>query len=231
MGSDMLGSSYVRFLAYGAKRWLGNAAFAICLALPAAAQEITIAALGDSLTQGFGLPSDDGLVPQLQSWLDAAGAEARLINAGVSGDTTAGGAARAAWTLSDDVDAMILALGANDFLRGIDPAVSRANLEAILQTAAEQSVPVMIVGFEASSNYGPDYKAEFDAIYPDLAAKFDAVLAPNFFEGLMDEVEADRSGAFQTFMQADMIHPNAAGVAEIVAALGPYTLRLIEAAR
>lgn len=99
----------------------------------AQADTVTIAALGDSLTQGYGLVPEEGFVPQLQGWLEAQGADVNVINAGVSGDTTAGGLSRVAWTLTPDVDAMIVALGGNDLLRGIDPDVSRANLNGILQ--------------------------------------------------------------------------------------------------
>ena len=129
------------------------------------ADEIVIAALGDSLTQGFGLVQEDGFVPQMQTWLSRQGIDARLINAGVSGDTTAGGLSRVAWTLTPEVDAMIVALGGNDFLRGFAPDVSRANLEGILQAADAAEVEVLLVGMQAPGNYGPDYKLAFDAIY------------------------------------------------------------------
>jgi acyl-CoA thioesterase-1 len=191
----------------------------------ATAGPVTVAALGDSLTQGYGLPEGDGFVPQLQHWLDDHGADAVLINAGVSGDTTAGGAARVAWTLSPEVKAMVVALGGNDMLRGLDPAVTRANLETILTVADQAGVKVLLIGMQAPGNYGPDYKAEFDAIYPDLAAKHGALYAPSFFEGLQ-EVSRDPA-ALQPFMQGDGIHPNAEGVARIVAALGPKVLELV----
>lgn len=197
----------------------------------AAAEEVVIAALGDSLTQGYGLPADQGFVPQMQAWLDAAGADVRLINAGVSGDTTAGGAARLAWTLTDDVDGLIVTLGGNDFLRGIPPEVSRANLDAILAGAAAAGVDVLLVGMEATGNYGPDYKAAFDAMYPELAEVHGALHAPSFFAGLDAAAEEDRSAAIARYMQPDGIHPNADGVALIVEALGPYVLELAERAR
>ena len=129
-----------------------------------AAGTVTIAALGDSLTQGFGLPESQGFVPQMQSWLRAEGADVVLINAGVSGDTTQGGLSRVGWTLTPEVDAIIVALGGNDLLRGLDPAVSRANLDGILREAQAAGVEIMLVGMEAPGNYGPDYKAAFDAI-------------------------------------------------------------------
>ncbi|WP_417678410.1 arylesterase [Pseudodonghicola sp.] len=195
----------------------------------ATAGPVTVAALGDSLTQGYGLSEGDGLVPQLQGWLNDHGADAVLINAGVSGDTTAGGAARVAWTLSPEVKAMIVALGGNDMLRGLDPAVTRANLETILTVADQAGVKVLLIGMQAPGNYGPDYKAEFDAIYPDLAAEHGALFAASFFEGLQ-EVSGDPA-ALQPFMQGDGIHPNAEGVKRIVAALGPKVLELVRAAQ
>ena len=193
----------------------------------AQAQTITIAALGDSLTQGYGLPEEDGFVPQMQAWLQAQGADVRLINAGVSGDTTAGGLSRVAWTLTPDVNAMIVALGGNDFLRGIDPATARANLSGILEAAQAQEVPVLLVGIEASGNYGPDYKADFNAIYPELAAEFGTGLYPSFFDGLL--AGGDMAAAREVYLQGDGIHPNADGVAAIVGAMGPAVLELVEA--
>jgi acyl-CoA thioesterase I len=191
----------------------------------AAAGTVTIAALGDSLTQGYGLVQGDGFVPRLEAWLRAQGADVVLINAGVSGDTTAGGAARADWTLTPDVDALIVTLGGNDVLRGLDPKVSRANLERILQAAMAADVPVLLVGMQAPGNFGPEYKAAFDAIYPDLAAQYGTLFFGSFFAGIMEE-GADPA-AMQRFMQADGIHPNAEGVARIVAAMGPVVLELV----
>lgn len=189
------------------------------------AQTVTIAALGDSLTQGYGLPAEDGFVPQLQSWLDDQGQDVEVINAGVSGDTTAGGLSRVAWTLTPDVDAMIVTLGGNDLLRGLDPTVSRENLTGILQAADAAGVDVMLVGMQAPGNFGPEYKAAFDAIYPELAGQFDTVFAESFFEGL-GGAGADPA-AIRAFMQADGIHPNADGVLRIVEALGPQVQALI----
>ncbi len=193
----------------------------------ATAEPLVIAALGDSLTQGYGLVHEDGFVPQLGDWLTAQGQDVRLINAGVSGDTTAGGAARVDWTLTPDVDGMIVALGGNDLLRGIDPAVSRENLEKILTAAETTGVDVLLVGIQAPSNYGPEYKAAFDAIYPELAQSYGTVYAESFFAGL--QVNGD-PGAANQFMQSDGLHPNAEGVAKIVEGIGPYVLRLIDVA-
>lgn len=194
-------------------------------ALGARADTVTIAALGDSLTQGYGLVEEQGFVPQLQRWLESKGADVRLINAGVSGDTTAGGAARVAWTLTPDVDAMIVALGGNDLLRGIDPAVSRANIEAILREAEAQSVDVLLVGMEAPGNYGAEYKAQFDAIYPELSQAYGTLYLNSFFAGF--GAAADDPAQLRAVMQGDGIHPNAEGVAQIVEGIGPKVLDLI----
>ncbi|GGH35868.1 acyl-CoA thioesterase-1 [Cribrihabitans marinus] len=197
------------------------------LAQAAHAEPVVIAALGDSLTQGYGLVEPDGFVPQMRDWLAEQGAEVQLINAGVSGDTTAGGAARVGWTLTPEVDAMIVALGGNDLLRGIAPEVARANLARILDAAETADVEVLLVGMQAPGNYGPDYKVEFDAIYPELAAEFDTLYAEDFFAGLE---AGDDPAAAREMMQADGIHPNAEGVERIVAALGPHVLELAERA-
>ncbi len=193
-------------------------------AFAAMAEPIRIAALGDSLTQGYGLAPQDGFVPQMSQWLDDHGADVVLINAGVSGDTTAGGARRVAWTLGEDIDGMIVALGGNDLLRGIDPAISRANLRAILDAADEAEVEVLLIGLSAPGNYGPDYKAAFDRIYPDLAERYGVLYAPDFLAGLG---EAAKAGQAADLIQEDGIHPNAKGVALIVAALGPSVLDLV----
>lgn len=190
---------------------------------------MTVAALGDSLTQGYGLPPEDGFVPQLERWLREKGADVTVLNAGVSGDTTQGGLSRVDWTLTPDVDAMIVALGGNDLLRGIDPSVSRANLEGILEAATGKGVPVLLVGMTAPGNYGPDYKAAFDAMYPDLAREFGTL----YYRGFLDALTAqeDRAEALKTYMQPDGLHPNREGVALIVAAMGPTVLDLVAQAQ
>ncbi len=213
---------------YGVCALLGKALIVfLFLAAPLRAEQITILALGDSLTQGYGVVEADGLVPQLQTWLDGQRAEVALINGGVSGDTTAGGAARVAWSLEPDVDAMIVTLGGNDLLRGIDPAVSRANLEAILIAARDADVDVLLVGMRAPGNYGPAYQTAFDAMYPELASDHDTLLHPYFFSGLGEGTP----DVLQPYFQPDRIHPNADGVARIVEGLGPSVLRLIERAQ
>ena len=189
------------------------------------AEPVTVAAMGDSLTQGYGLPPDDGFVPQLQRWLDGAGEAVALINAGVSGDTTAGGLSRIAWTLTDDVDALIVALGGNDLLRGIDPGVARANLDGILAEAGARGVPVLLVGMDAPSNYGADYEAAFEAMYPELASEYGVLHHGNFL-GALAALE-DRETALEKYMQPDRIHPNADGVSLIVEELGPRVAELV----
>ncbi|WP_037317038.1 arylesterase [Ruegeria halocynthiae] len=199
-----------------------------CCGFGATAEPVVIAALGDSLTQGYGLPEQDGFVPQLDRWLRAQGADVRLINAGVSGDTTAGGAARVDWTLTPDVDGIIVALGGNDLLRGIDPAVSRGNLEAIVKAATASDVDILLIGMQAPGNYGAEYKTTFDAIYPDLARLYQTGYAASFFAGLNAEGDPDIA---QPYMQPDGIHPNAAGVALIVEELGPHVMDLVQSAK
>lgn len=214
-------------IGYGAARGLRNLCGAIALTTGyAVADEAVIVAFGDSLTAGYGLQQGDGFVPQLDAWLAAKGTAVDLRNAGVSGDTTAGGASRIAWTLTPEVDGMIVALGGNDYLRGIDPAVSRANLRKILRATQAQGVDVMLVGLEAGGNYGPAYKAAFEAMYSELAAEFDADLVPNFFAGLLDE--AGTQERVREFMQADGIHPNRKGVSAIVAAIGPEVSQFVD---
>jgi acyl-CoA thioesterase-1 len=211
---------------YGPIRGARNLATAVIFAAsPTWAEPVTLLALGDSLTQGYGLAPEDGLVPQLQAWLTAQGAEVTVINAGVSGDTTAGGRARLDWSLTPEVDAVMIALGGNDLLRGLPPAEARANLEAMLVTVQARGLPVLLAGLPAPGNYGPAYQAEFDAIWPDLAAQYDAVLVPNLLAPIAELPLEDRIGA--NLMQDDNIHPAPAGVALVVAALGPKVLELL----
>jgi len=211
---------------YGVVTRMGKAlAVMACLAGPALADDpVTVLALGDSLTQGYGLPQEQGFVPQLRDWLADNGVEARIVNGGVSGDTTAGGAARIDWSLTPEVDAMIVALGGNDLLRGIDPEVARGNLDTILKAAEANAVEVLLVGMDAPGNYGAAYKTAFDAIYPELAEEYDTLYAPDFFAGLGDGTPSE----LQPYFQQDGIHPNAEGVSRIVEDLGPHVRRLIE---
>lgn len=184
----------------------------------------TIVAFGDSLTRGYGLPEDEGFVPQLQTWLQANGGEnIEILNAGVSGDTTAGGLARIDWTLTDEVDAVIVALGGNDMLRGIIPSSSRENLDSIVALLTERELPVMLVGLPAPTNFGPEFKEEFDAMFATVATKYETLLYPYFFEGF--GVGQD-TAAIRPYLQDDATHPNADGVLLIVADMGPKVLEL-----
>lgn len=190
------------------------------------AETITIAALGDSLTAGYGLPQSEGLVPQLQAWLDARSVDAVVLNAGVSGDTTAGGLSRTDWTLTPEVDAMIVTLGGNDFLRGINPSNSRENLSQILAKGQAAGVELLLVGMKVSPNFGVEYQTQFEGMYPELAAEFGVPLFPDFFAGMSEG--RDIAEVRATFLQADGIHPNKEGVALIVEALGPKVAELVE---
>lgn len=200
-------------------------ALVLGIALPATA-EMRVAALGDSLTQGYGLAQGDGLVPQLEGWLRDAGQDVRVLNAGVSGDTTAGGLSRLDWTLGDDPDAMMVILGGNDLLRGIDPAASRANLDAILTRLSDAGIPVLLVGLPAPGNYGPEFRDAFEAMYVELAEIHGAAFFPNLLQPITDR--QSQGLRFGDLMQDDNIHPNAAGVAEIVSGLGPVVATWLE---
>ncbi|MFZ5963327.1 arylesterase [Thalassococcus sp. BH17M4-6] len=218
-------------VSYGARTWRSKAAaVGLALLLPVAAQAETIEvlALGDSLTAGYGLPQGDGFVPQLQTWLDESGVDARVVNAGVSGDTTAGGLARVEWSLGADTDAMIVALGGNDLLRGLDPASSRQNLDGILQVAEARDLEVLLVGLRAPGNYGPEFQRSFNAMYPELSDTYDTLFEPDFFAGLAGE--GANPAQVRGYMQADGIHPTAEGVSRIVAELGPRVAELVERA-
>lgn len=218
--------------AYGAQAPIRNMALAffLCAAAPLAAESVTVAALGDSLTQGYGLPPEQGLVPQLQDWLEARDVPARLVNAGVSGDTSAGGAARIGWTLDGSIDALIVALGANDALRGIAPELMRENLDTILQTAGQADIPVLLVGIRAPGNYGAEYRTAFEETFPALAEAHDTLLVRDILAPLA-ETQARDPGAVGRLMQPDGLHPNAAGVARIVETLGPAVADLVARAQ
>jgi acyl-CoA thioesterase-1 len=186
---------------------------------PAFAQTpIKVVALGDSLTVGYGLPDKDGFVPQLQAALTAKSVAAEVQNAGVSGDTASDGLARLDWSVPDGTDAVILELGANDMLRGINPDVTRKALDTILSRLTQRHIAVLLCGMRAAPNLGPDYVQEFEPIYPDLAAKYGVPLYPFFLDG----VAADPK-----LTQHDGLHPNAAGVGIIVGRILPKVQELI----
>ena len=208
--------------------WFGKRMGWIVMALlvlgqPVLGAQTVIAMLGDSLTAGYGLAQGDGLVPQLQGWLDGQGAEIRLVNAGVSGDTTAGGLARLDWTLGPEVQALVVELGANDMLRGLPPEEARANLSEIVEGAKARSLPVLLIGFQAPANWGPDYKTAFDAIYPDLAKADHVLLMPAFYGPLSPD---GSPAAALKYLQPDGEHPTKEGVALIVKEMGPLLQKL-----
>ena len=216
---------------YGASWVLSKvcvASVCLCTVTAVQAEPVEVLALGDSLTAGYGLIDQNGFVPKMRVWLEEQGLEVRLVNAGVSGDTTAGGLSRVEWSLTPATEALIVALGGNDLLRGLDPAVSRANLEGILRVAQDQGLDVLVVGMEAPGNYGPEYKAEFDAIYPELAKSYGALYFPRFFEGLYSV--GSTPAELRSVMQMDGIHPNAEGVDLIVDAMGPAVAELVKRA-
>ncbi len=205
----------------GAWTWASALAAGLALATPAAADALRLVALGDSLTAGYGLGAADGFVAQLQDALDRSGHDVLVVDAGVSGDTSAGGLARLDWVLADGADAVIVELGANDALRGLDPAASRGNLDAILGALASRDIPVLLAGMAAPRNLGAAYVTVFDGMYPDLARNHGAILYPFFLDGV---------ATVPSLNQDDGLHPNAEGVAVIVAGILPYVLRLLDRA-
>ena len=182
-----------------------------------------VLAFGDSLTAGYGLPKEVSFTAQLERVLENEGLAAAVINAGVSGDTSAGGLARLDWTLAGTPhggpDAVIVELGANDALRGIDPRVTYDNLDAILSEIGRRGLPVLLAGMRAPPNMGPEYAEAFDGIYTRLADKHGVALYPFFLEGVAADPELN---------QADGIHPNARGVAEIVKRIAPAVKVLLK---
>jgi acyl-CoA thioesterase-1 len=181
----------------------------------AAPQKPIIVLFGDSLIAGYGLPEQDGFAPNLAESLKNAGMDANVINSGVSGDTTAAGLARLDWAMVDKPDLVVLELGANDALRGVDPAQTRSNLEKIIEKLQTTQTRILLVGMIAPPNMGKEYGAEFNSIYADLAQKYQLPLYPFFLEG----VAADPG-----LNQGDGMHPNAKGVEIIVQKITPVVL-------
>lgn len=182
------------------------------------APPVKIVVLGDSLTAGFGLPAQSAFPAKLDAALKRKGIAATITNAGVSGDTSSGGLERLDWSVPDGTDAVILELGANDMLRGVDPAVTRKSLDTILVKLKARNVAVLLCGMRAAPNMGPDYARAFDAIYPALASTHGVVFYSFFLEG----VAADRS-----LNQPDGLHPTAAGVDVIVERILPKVEELV----
>jgi acyl-CoA thioesterase I len=183
---------------------------------------IHVVALGDSLTAGLGLAVKEGFVPRLQDTLVAKGVATDIANAGVSDDTASDGLARLDWSVPAGTDAVIVELGANDMLRGIDPRVTRNALDTILTRLAVRHIAVMLCGMKAAPNLGAEYGKAFDSIYPDLAAKHGVLLYPFFLDGV---------AANAALIQSDGLHPNAAGVDVIVGRILPKIEDLIARVR
>lgn len=178
----------------------------------------TILALGDSLTAGYGLDPGESMPDRLQAALRAKGMDVSIINAGVSGDTAAQGASRLDWALTADVKAAIVELGANDALRGLDPAQAETALREILQKLKACNIPTLLLGMKAPPNLGADYGAKFDGMYPKLAAESGADLYPFYLEGVAAQPELN---------QADGIHPNEKGLAIIIPKILPFVEALV----
>lgn len=181
----------------------------------------TILLYGDSLLAGLGLSAEDSFMGQMQAALASNGIDATLVNGSVSGDTTADGLARLDWTLGEAPDAVILGLGANDMLQGLDVAEARANLETIMDRIDTLDLPVLLMGMKASRGLGADYVNQFDKMYPDLAREHEALLYPFFLEGVVMDPALN---------QADRMHPNEKGVAAIVAGVLPLVEQLVQQA-
>ena len=198
----------------------------LCMAGSVCAKPKTIVAFGDSLTQGYGLPADAGFVPQLGNWLLVQGVSVRMVNAGVSGDTTAGGLARLDWTLAEPADLVIVNLGSNDMLRGLDPNFTYENLKQIMDKLKARNIATLLIGHLGPLNYGEDYKKDYDGAFTKLAASYDIVFYPFFFKSLM-ALDGVTPNSYLYF-QPDQLHPNAAGVQALVADIGPYVLKALE---
>ena len=183
---------------------------------------VRMVALGDSLTAGFGLPAEAAFPERLARALGAKGMTVAITNAGVSGDTAADGLARLAWSVPEGSEAVIVELGANDALRGLDPEVTRTALAAILRGLKQRRIAVLLAGMLAPRNLGEDYGRAFDAIFPGLAAQFETLFYPFFLDGVATDPALN---------QADGLHPNAAGVDVIVHRIMPKVEELIEFAR
>jgi acyl-CoA thioesterase I len=210
---------------YGDAGVVVNIMAALCLAALATALGAVagpaprILAFGDSLTAGLGLNPDAAFPARLEAVLQSDGIDARVINGGVSGETTAGGVARLDWALGDHPDLVILELGANDALRGIDPKLAYANLDKILARLTASGAKVLLTGMLAPPNWGRDYQQEFAAIFPTLADKYQVPLYPFFLDGVATDPSLN---------QPDGLHPNAQGAALIAAKVAPYVERLLK---
>jgi len=198
-----------------------TAALLLLTALPAAAKPVAIVAFGDSLTAGYGLLPGESFPEQLQAALQAKGRDVTVANAGVSGDTAADGLARLEWSVPADADIVIVEFGANDALRGVDPALTKRSLSEIVAKLKERGQTVLLAGMLAPRNLGDGYAGKFDAIYPALAAEYGVALYPFFLAGVATDA---------TLNQGDGMHPNKTGVARIVDSMLPEVEKLVAAA-
>ena len=184
----------------------------------AAGKAVKLVALGDSLSAGYNLPASVAFPPALEQALRQKGIAVEIVNAGVSGDTTQGGLERLEWSVPDGTDGVILELGANDTLRGVDPGIAEKNLDAIISRLRARDIGVLLAGMYAPRNLGEDYARRFDGIYPRLAEKYGLVLYPFFLDG----ISGDRS-----LNQPDLLHPTAEGVRVIVGRILPTVERFL----
>ncbi len=208
----LFGRSYRAFLLRFQALPLGLILVLAFGAAPSRAEQSRVVAFGDSLSAGYALPADAAFPAQLERRLRADGFDAKVVNAGVSGDTTSGGLSRIDFALGEGADLVILELGANDMLRGVDPRVIRGNLEKIIAQIEARGSGIVLAGMRASGNFGPDYKARFDAIFPDLAQSHRLQLYPFFLAGVTND---------KALVLADGLHPNVEGVARIVTGIAP----------
>ena len=207
---------------YGAARRLVYALLLmVASAAPAAAKDVHVLAFGDSLTAGYGLPPGQGFAPQLEAMLRRNGVRAFVTNAGVSGNTAAQGRARLRWTLDglrSRPDLAIVALGANDMLRGLPPKQTRADLDAILAELKRRGIPVLVAGMLAAPNLGRDYRSDYDSIFPDVARKYGAAFYPFFLAGVAGN---------PALALPDRMHPNFQGIKRMVSGITPAVLRAL----
>ena len=189
------------------------------IAVTSHARELKLLAFGDSLIAGYGLPKKDGFSDQLEAAFNEAGTRLKVINAGVSGDTSAGGLSRIDWALGANPDAILLELGANDSLRGIDPSITKMNLQKILTKLEKTGVPILFAGMVAPPNMGKEYGLEFEKAYLELAEANEVIFYPFFLEGVAGVPELN---------QEDGIHPNKEGVLKIVKKIAPFVRELLE---
>ena len=189
------------------------------IAVTGHARELKLLAFGDSLIAGYGLPKKDGFSDQLEATLNHAGIRLKVINAGVSGDTSAGGLSRIDWALGANPDAILLELGANDSLRGIDPAITKMNLQKILTKLQKIGAPILFAGMIAPPNMGKEYGLEFEKVYLELAEVNKVIFYPFFLEGVAGVPELN---------QEDGIHPNKEGVLKIVETIAPFVRDLLK---